>query len=285
MLLTEKIRGRALALYLLDKNIIEDIHHSLKGRASPLIAAARSIDVRRNTVSPILAILEGGVQRPQTRSETVDQISLDSSAINRFYRYARTDSEYLKTAAVEMAAVLGAHWRDKAGSLIPICKSLQSILARTYSRIDARGALERIVAECERAQLELSHPLATCAVSCLYGSKSARKVINPSLAPTEEVAYNAVSDIRMIMESAYIRHIWNSKSRREPVHLLSRDAGLNDFARAVSVRVETATPDATTDLETVTYRSNIGKVLFPSVAADSKELQRVMSIFESGGGR
>lgn len=270
-----------MALYLLDKNIIVDIHHSLRGRGSEAIAEARRVDIARNTVSPLLAILEGSVQRAQTVEEAVTQLEMDARAVGRFYRYATTDSKYLQEVAVDMAEVLGAHWLQKTSYLVPLCQSLQEILARTYSVIDARSVLDGLVSKCEEAGVPLSHPLATCAVACLYGNKSARKVIKPSAEPTREGAYNAVSDIRMIMESAYIRKLWQTGAKQEPVHLLSRDIHLNEFAKMVSVRVELATSDPHADQESVTYRVSVGGELFPSIASNDREIARVMELYRS----
>jgi hypothetical protein len=52
-----------MALYLLDKNVVEDIKKSVKGIPSAGAALARAIDRKGNTASPLLAIWKAASKR------------------------------------------------------------------------------------------------------------------------------------------------------------------------------------------------------------------------------
>ena len=109
-----------MAIYLLDKNVVEDIKQSLKGVRTEGAAIARVIDRKGNTVSPLLSILEGSVRKAQSGPELLDQLMADTQAVGLFYRLAKTDSKYLRTFSAAMVAALAPHMREKTGALVPL---------------------------------------------------------------------------------------------------------------------------------------------------------------------
>lgn len=271
-----------MALYLLDKNVVEDIHKSLNNKAAPGIALARKVDRKGNTISPILAIAEGSTRRPQAPNEIHDGLMADTQAVAMFYRQARTDAKALRDGGVEMAITFGTHWREKAAKLMPLGNALQILLSRTYSAIDARGVLTKIESLCRDHSLDKAHPLVTCAVACLYGHSGARKVIKPANNPSEGDSYNAIADIRMLLETAYIRRMWQEDSHRESVNLLSGDKNLNFFSKAIAVTAESSTPLRDLNLEVVRFKATINEALFPSLLSKPKEMAYVYSYFRDG---
>ncbi|MDO3624439.1 hypothetical protein Q3O98_25535 [Ralstonia pseudosolanacearum] len=271
-----------MALYLLDKNIVEDISGSLRGVSSPGVRIARAIDRKGNMVSPILAIMEGSFRQPQRADETDQSLAEDTQVVGMFYRHARTDANALVDLRMGMSIILGAHWREKITRLMPLTAELQRLLARTYSVVDARGAFQQIVALCRMHAVEFVHPVVTCAVACLYGHDGARKVLKPAQNPTEGDSYNAMADIRMLMETAYIRRLWQQAAPRENVTLYSRDKNLNEFAKAIRIVVDQSTPLSDLNMEVVSFTSTISEALFPNLAAKPKELKRVLTLFREG---
>lgn len=268
-----------MSFYLLDKNIVEDIRHSLKGLPTPGAAVARSVDRKGATVSPILAIAEGSIREPQTSDEILSSLRSDTQAVEMFYRHAHTDTHALQNLATEMATIFGAHWKEKTSLLIPLTNSLQSLLSRTYSVVDAKGVLKEIDLLCEKFSVPRIHPLITCAIACLYNHSGARKVLKPAKNPSSGDSYNAVSDIRMLLETAKIRDMLQQVSPNRVVNLLSSDKNLNDFSRILRVTVTTSVSLEDLNIEVVHFQATISEALFPLIAKQKKELDYVYSYF------
>ena len=71
-----------MPLYILDKNIVEDIRKSLVDH--PSVELARSVDIKGNSVSPILSIAEGRVRRPQGKDEMHNSLLNDIRLVESF---------------------------------------------------------------------------------------------------------------------------------------------------------------------------------------------------------
>lgn len=270
-----------MAIYLLDKNVVEDIKQSLKGVPNSGAAFARAIDRKGNTISPLLSILEGSMQRAQSGAEFHDQLMVDTQAVSMFYRSAKTDSKYLRTHGATTVAALAPHMREKTGPLIPLTTKLQALLAHSRKWEDARDVLKQIDELATEHSVNLSHPLLTCAVSCLYGNRAARRVLKPAVNPTPEGAYNAVSDIRLAMEAAYIHKMWNEIGLRQIVRLYTSDKELNAFARILDIQVSTTFPLGEVDHEIVRFTSTMSKNLLPILQTHPKEMARVLDYLQA----
>lgn len=272
-----------MALYLLDKNVVEDIRQSLRGIASPGIALARKVDRKGSTVSPILAIVEGSLRKPQAANEIHSSLLGDAQAVGMFYRHARTDAKALRDMDVEMITTFGSHWSEKTATLLPLGNALQALLARTYSVADAKDVLTKIDSLCREHSVKRVHPLVVCAIACLYGHKDARKVLKPAQNPTEGDSYNAVADIRMLLETAHIRRMWQQQSPREAVYLLSSDKSLNEFSRIIALRTDASILLHDQNLEIVNFKATISDALFPWLMKSQKEMDNVHAYFREGG--
>lgn len=271
-----------MTLYLLDKNIVEDIRGSLKGIRSPHIRFAREIDRKPNTVSPLLSIVEGSARTPQSASEIHDSMIRDVQAVSMFYSQANTDSAALTRLGPEMAITFGAHVREKSLRLMPLASELQKLLARTYSTIDARRVLQEIESLAQENSVELAHPLVSCAIGCLYGHSGARDVLKTGLNGSEGDSYNTVLDIRLLMEAAYIRQMWQQDRPWQQVRIRTRDKGLNRLAADLAVVATGSTSLPGLELELINYTSTLSEALFPNLAREPRELERVMSRMRDG---
>jgi hypothetical protein len=200
----------------------------------------------------------------------------DTQAVGMFYRFAKTDSDFLRTFGASMVTALAPHMREKAGALVPLAMALQALLVRQSSWEDARAVLLQIDALAAKHDVNLSHPLVTCAVSCLYGSGAARGVLKPAVNPTDTGAYNAVADIRLVMETAYIRRMWDERRSRESVRLYSGDKHLNAFSRMLEVRVSASLAPIGSGKEIVSFTSTMSQNLLPNLRTRPKEMDRVL---------
>jgi hypothetical protein len=270
-----------MTLYLLDKNIVEDIKDSLKGARTFGAAVARAVDRKGATVSPLLSILEGSEGRAQSGPELHDQLMADTQAVGLFYRLAKTDAAYLRSASTSMATSLGPHMRQKTAELVPLALLLQALVVQPRTWLDARDVLPKIDALAVGHEVSLSHPLVICAIACLYGSSAARGVLKPAVSPTEPGAYNAVADIRLMIDTAHIRRLWNEKGGRESVRLLSRDKDLNIFDKLVQLTMKSSLLSSEVGPEIVTFSVTLSNLLLPKLKPVPKEMLRVLDYLRS----
>lgn len=266
-----------MKIYLLDKNVVEDIKASIKGIPTAGVAFARSIDRKGNIVSSLLATMEGCKQRAQSGSEFHDQLMVDSQSVGMFYRWARTDSEYLRTFASSAVAAFAPHMREKANALVPLAMRLQALVVHQRKWEEARTMLSKLDELAAEHDVNLSHPLLICAIACLYGSRPARRVLKPAVSPTHEGAYNAITDIRLVMEVAYVRKMMADRIPRAIVRLHTSDKPLNALARIIDIRVETSYAIDDLAHEIVSFSSTLSKDLLPNLQAQPKEMERVLS--------
>ncbi|WP_338497597.1 hypothetical protein [Delftia tsuruhatensis] len=266
-----------MAIYLLDKNIVEDIKKSIKGLPTPGVALARSIDKKNNQALTLLAALEGSTQSAPSASELMDGLVSDSQAVGMFYKLAKTDSEYLLNTSASTAVTLSPHVREKTQELIPLTMELQSLLSRQFNWIDARVILKKIDEIALTNNFSLSHPLITCAVACLYQSRSARGVLKPAAHPNERDAYNAAADIRLIIETAYVKNMFIKNGERSYIKLLSGDKDLNELSQILSTTVSSTVISEEIDQEIISFNSAFSRKLLPSLNMQPKEMERILS--------
>lgn len=271
-----------MALYLLDKNIVEDIKKSMNGISTPGVALARAIDRKGNIASPLLSIMEGSAQRGQTAAELHDQLMIESQAVGMFYHHARTDSEHLQKLSATAVVAFGPHMREKSSALVPLARELQRLLPQQRTYLDARKLLlPTIDALAAEHGVPLAHPLVTAAVACLYGSAAARGVLKPAINPTSEGAYNAVVDFRLMMETAYLRNMWKANGSNQSVRLHSGDKHLNALSKLLDIRVQTTFASEEMGREIVSFNSTMKIELLPSLRERNKEMERVLDYIKA----
>ena len=224
--------------YLIDKNILEDIRKINKNPEYEFLEFNRSIDTQQSIICVFLAVLEGNDRTPQTKEQL--QISLLDAVqeIQKFYKYAKTDSDLLINTATQFIEMMGVHMPQKVQELIPTIKEIQKLLLLTYSTNDARSKLDEINAISNTNKIGLHHPVFVTAIHCLYGNSAARGVLfpknskDPEKNSSDNKAYNAAFDIRLLMEFFFIRkqNIQNAK-----VYLHTRDENLRILEKELNI--------------------------------------------------
>lgn len=267
-------------IYLLDKNIVEDIKKSLNNTASTGAALARSIDRKGAIVSPMLSIAEGSFRKPQTQDEMLNSLIVETRAIGMFYKHARTDANFLREVAVKMVMAFEPHWRGKFNELMPLAIELKKLLYRTYSVRDAKDIFRKIDSLCSKHSIPRVHPLVVCAIACLYGHSGARRVLKPSMNPSEGDAYNAISDIRMLMDTAYISQMFRQRASNKLVKLLSNDIKLNEFSQEIQIFSDGDIFATNSNEKLINHRVIISKNLFPMLMNNEKEINFIYSYFD-----
>ncbi|WAC71032.1 hypothetical protein OU995_15600 [Roseateles sp. SL47] len=269
-----------MPLYLLDKNVVEDIKDGLAGRSGQGERFARAIDKSGNTISPILAIMESGTGQPPTAEATLESMRVDSQAVGLFYTHARTDSTYFAEDGLTAVTALAQHMRDKTQALMPLANELRAVLWRTFSLEDAWPVVQKIDDLARHAQVSIGHPLVACAIACLYGHEGARDLLKPAKTPNAADAYNPVVDIRLMMETAYIRELWNEAGSKMTVRLYSQDRGLNEFSKQFNISVSRTRIRLNVGEQEVMFSAVVSDVLLPNLQRSKKQHRKVMSFLK-----
>lgn len=175
-----------------------------------------------------------------------------------------------------MMTALAPHMREKSNRLMPLATELQALVVLQRNLVVARDVLRETDALATKNKVDLAHPLVTCAIAWLYGSRPARGVLKPTVNPTEEGAYNGVADIRLVMEMAHVCNMWNERRSRQSVCLLTGDKNPAALDMVLKVRVDTTFAAGVNGPEIVSFNSTLSQELLPSLAKDEGEMNRVI---------
>lgn len=268
----------ALRLILLDRNAVACVKASVAGKIQPedRLAELRRLDKRRNTISPILSIIEGQSGRRESNLELQKTIQKESKAVSDFFKRARTDSGYLESNIDLFAEVFSAHIEHSWDGYVSFVTEAQKHIFQPVAQIQRLSVEGRLITLAEKHRVSLKHPVFLVTLAVLYGSDAARRVLKPKPEyKTEEkrsrAAHNVVSDLIVISRIGLIRSTMPDADKRFGyVRYFTFDKGLSVIANAIRIISENTHHDGednVTTAITVTCERN----LFPELDDDNWE--------------
>ncbi|WP_116603024.1 hypothetical protein [Cupriavidus alkaliphilus] len=225
-------------LFLLDRNVLSVIKVAIDGneqkgeKEQRMLDFLRRIDVPQYAISPLPSLMEGEHRREDNVTEKAQQLEKEAEAVSRFFRAARTDSEYLKSARDIFARIFAglrevdwdarAAFRTKAVPLIidPVAPAARRAVEDTFAELAISGGLER------------TDGIVVMFVACLYGNRDARKVLKPT---KPDATYNVLSDIHLIPRIALIKSVARELPIQLKVRFLTLDGGLEQVLENVRI--------------------------------------------------
>lgn len=257
-----------MRIYFLDRNAISVVKDNVAGRLVPIerLARLRSIDIRRNFVSPLLSIIEGQSGIKETQEQLRATLKKESAALSVFFKKARTDSEHLGENEDQFVEAFSGEVEKKFNDYLDLVKLAHGLLVEPKN--NRRPIQDALLQFAKERGISPGHPVVVCCLATLYGNKNARKVLKPKLNSTDDEldrrAYNAVSDLLVLSRIQNIYAIQRPSDRKNTqIKLLTFDDGLNGFLKAISVVGSTLKDSETTASEVIYDRS-----LFPDLTDD-----------------
>lgn len=170
------------------------------GKAN-LITKLRNLDLDNNKFSYLFALMEkvSDSRELLTAEELKIQILADISALRKFFKKAyviEPDNfliEFLET-------LMGLPIESKRTDYLNFLKKLNNHfkLQNPVSPKKRFSKAKEIVLEANSLTISAQHPIVVIALACLYGNKSAKKVMKFKENPNIFDAENALSDISLI---------------------------------------------------------------------------------------
>lgn len=269
---------------LLDRNVVIAIDDQLSGKSRAHAAALAKLDRPRFQVSPLLSVLETHRASARDRASIAASIDREATLVERFFRRAGTDSELLlgerdalaTTFALELA-------RDQARDMNFI-GALQQRLARQSGKDDAVREFTAVLQFARDYERRAADPAVLVGLACTLGCPDARRVLNPSAAPTPDDTFNALADVEKVRLTNYIRHLSLGEGRGGDVHLHTFDRGLNALSKTIRVVQSVSLQTRGEGFETIVYHFDrdvfFGRM--PFLAGQPGRVARLKAILEGG---
>lgn len=261
-----------LRLILLDRNAVACVKGSVAGKDQPQdrLAELRGLDKRRNTISPILSIIEGQSGRRENNLELQNTIEKESKAVGEFFKRARTDSGYFESNIASFAEVFSAHTEHSWDSYLSFVLEAQEHIFQPVAPNQRLTVEGQLIAVAEKHRVALKHPVFLISIAVLYGSEAARRVLKPkpeykSQEERLKAAHNVVSDLIVISRIGLIRSTMSDADLRFGyIRYFTFDKGLSAVVNAIRIVSENTVctdEDSVSTAVNATYDRN----LFPEM--------------------
>jgi len=267
-------------LVLIDRNIVSDIRKHNAGQRNHNFELAQSVDKKKNFISPLMSIIEGRFRNPQSYTKMHDTLVDESAEISKFYKHARTDSEFLKSNSIQMISVFSEQSAADVAKYAPFVKFLQEKLADPVAEEKSLIVQKEILEYAIDNFYCPGHPVTICGLSCLHGNSAAHRVLKPKVYSSDEIesaAYNSLLDILITNQLAYIGSFQN---KADNVIFLTRDIGLKNFLSQFRVAVKKRNFDRSADQEVVAYTAPLNIDLFPNLKKNTKKYDLLIEAIE-----
>jgi hypothetical protein len=235
-------------LYLLDICVVGATKLSEESlakqpRKADLIAVLRDLDRPNNCVSYLCALMEkvSDSRGILTFDELKKQILVDILSLRGFFKNARIveDDDFL-TGFLE--DLMGKPIENKRTEFINFLKSLNNEfkLQNSISPKQRLCKAKKIIQKASALSISIQHPIVSISLACLYGNKSAKKLMKFKADPNKFDAENALADVLLISRFAKIKleieHRGRNGAPYQRVHFITDDNGLIELVKSFKPR-------------------------------------------------
>ncbi|MFT4905956.1 MAG: hypothetical protein ACI978_000013 [Oleispira sp.] len=252
-----------MKIIFLDRNVISTIKDHLLGNNVDVkrLARLRDIDKSNIVISAIFSIREGQSAKLESSEEMLKTLQGDYEAIERFFKNARFDKEFLDGRNNEFIDAFCGEKEELWSGYEILIKYVRKELYQPVKKIDREAYKEKILSLAREHGIPNGHPVLMCCLALLYGSSDAQKIIKPkkTYSPDREEIdiYNSLSDLIVLSRLSGIYASSTAKSKgRLVVKYLTFDKGLDGFLKKTklikSVKIK-ETNTTVTNLSTTTY--------------------------------
>ncbi|GAB7534272.1 hypothetical protein [Burkholderia sp. 3C] len=226
------------ALFLLDRNVISVIKHSLvnkeqKGeKEKRMLAHLKEIDARQNAISPIISLMEGEKGRPDSPTEKDEQVEKETDVVSRFFKRARTDSSYLTNNKEIFIKIFSGYREGSSDTRAAFREKAIEVVFNKVPSNKRRSSEDFLFRTAESFGLKKNDVIVVMFIACLYGNDDARDILK--LKDLHKI-HNVLSDIYLIPRMGLVKWIAESQNMRIEVELLTLDEGLKNVLSNVKV--------------------------------------------------
>ncbi|WP_186033980.1 hypothetical protein [Burkholderia gladioli] len=226
------------ALFLLDRNVISVIKHSLANKEQKgdkeerMLAHLKEIDAPQNAISPIMSLMEGEKGRPDSPTEKDEQVEKETDVVSRFFKRARTDSSHLINNKEIFIKIFSGYREGSSDARAAFREKAIEVVFNKVPSNKRRSAENLLFRTAEFCGLNKNDVIVVMFIACLYENDDARDILK--LKDLHKI-HNVLSDIYLIPRIGLVKWVAESQNMRIKIKLLTLDEGLEKVLSNVKV--------------------------------------------------
>lgn len=226
-----------LNFYFLDRNVISLIKDNNAKRVlddiqRKKICYLKSIDKKKNIITPILSIWEGENGKLQSIEEKNKTLLKESNEIKRFFLKAKIDSNIL-IEYTSLPNILSDEAINKCEIWLDLLNNLNQKLYQPLKIEDKSIVFNEIIKYCESKQQCCYHLVPALCIAALYSNKDAKNVLK--FKKNNFKPYNALFDIYFLVNFFAIQAHINQVNTEISCKLLTFDIALKNVISSIKL--------------------------------------------------
>ena len=266
-----------------DKKTFDNIRNHLTLRSKQGLDLARSPDHEEQTMSALMMLFIEKLLHGKSLQDIVEKDLKEAKLADKFYKNARTDSDFLQRNHLALIHPLFTSLERKIAECMLFIWILQQNLENPDAIEDHAKVRDLIFEIAGQHKVEKGNPLVITALAALYGHEEARKIIKKDAAVVaENVTPLSPSQIEMIyllllpeVVSTYSKRVWSEAEKVEDIYyqFLTANPVFNDF---VSILEVMAYPMDSTEGWECEYGMGLTTDLFPMIQDDEDAMNTLV---------
>lgn len=263
-----------MRVYMIDRNIISKISSNFENCSSEDKNFIKSLDAKGNTISLLLANIEGRSGVPQSMNEASFGMLRENEAVNKFFKKARIDSNFFEAFNNLSSFGVTSHQKDSFQKTSEVIRYLQDTLYQPYSLTQAKKIRDSIAGVSAKQNLDICHPIVLCGLATLYGNINAHRVLKVKKPKDDDPKrdariYNALADLMVIVNLAELIDACRRNGVNIRIHFSTIDKPLRSFVQEFGLLKITQSRFALVNESTITLGFNMS--LFPKLSGSEAE--------------
>jgi hypothetical protein len=227
-------------LYLLDRNVVSIIKDSVDEKEQKdvkkleMLCKLKEIDVASNAVSPILSLIEGQIGREESFEEKLACLNKETSALEKFFAFARTDSTSLQQSDKQFSLIFSEYREEDWEEYESFLHESSNLLLNKVGA-DKRLATRKAIIDAARKHgIYSGHIVVAACLSCLYGCDAARDTLKPHKSPA--ITFNVLNDLLALSRISLIIAVARQQGVSGlKIKFLTLDEGLREFLEGILI--------------------------------------------------
>ncbi|MGL4668296.1 MAG: hypothetical protein ACRCWR_10255 [Saezia sp.] len=273
-----------------DKKLFDNIRAHLTLRSKQGLEIARSADNEEQILSGLRMLFIEKLLYGKSSQEIVEKDLAEIKIIEKFYKKAKTDSDFLQKTHLALLQPLFNSLERRVAECMLFIWILQQNLENPDAIEDRAKVRDLIFEVAAQHKVEKGNPLIITALAALYGHEQAMKIVKKdAVVIKDNVVSLSNTQIEMIcllllpeVVSAYSKRFWKEAEERQEnavvgdiqYQFLTTNTLFNDFVKSLEV---VAYPMESTEGWECEFGMALTVDLFPLIQNDEKEMADLIS--------
>lgn len=255
-------------MYFLDRNAVIFIKNYFQSgcvlkstnRDKERYDTLKNLDLKSNTISLIICTFEWiNPYTSTSEHNNKEEMKKEFDYVRRFFSLAYVDTDFMKNSAMQL---YGTHMSTGFDNQLNFLKKISETLCEKKSMKNFMQYYRTICETAKLCNMQISHPVVMTSILCLAQCEHAISVCKFKQKYSDVDAYNALSDISMVVHFSLLKHIMLTENCElwNDVGIVSFDHGLIGFFKildSANISVDDVKYIPKKDEHMASWRSNI----------------------------